>query len=198
MKLHPSAIQLLHDYLHRLSFAQALPPGSKTCHLMLFGRRFDLRICTDDSTTSRILRWIDQTRRPSQFPAWGVKQISEKVLTRLENSPVDAQRMLFLDLQLRFRQNNLFWVPIPERSRFFEQLLDYFSEAPSRRYPIYVPPLPQPSGGPRDPGLGLAAGAEHFSARGSSQTSLMGDSGRAARQLSSSRHSKPCLRCPTC
>lgn len=144
-KLHPKAIQLLHDFLLRLFFAGALPVDDRESLLNFFGQRVDFQITTL-SPTARLLRCIESgPRQPSQPGAWSVDHISASVLSRLESASAEAQQMLFWDLQLRCRQGTFYEVPISERGRFFEEILRFFTGSPySRLYPVYVPPEPQP------------------------------------------------------
>lgn len=66
-----------------------------------------------------------------------------------------------MDLKLRNRLGELGQVPVPERSRFFGQILDFFSGAASGYYPVYPLPEPRPFGSPREPDAKHIICAEH-------------------------------------
>lgn len=165
--LRPAAVNLLQRYLRRLSLAQALPTGNQSELLVFLGRKFDARVSIRSSLAVQLVRWMElrgsARTAGSVILAWRKDDISDDMLARFENMPVDAQRMVFVDLELRSKMKELFLVPVPERSRFFGQLLDFFSGEPSRTYPVSPPPSPQFGDGVQGPDVGQPSCAEHRS-----------------------------------
>lgn len=148
---HAAAI-LLRDYLSRLLLARALPPGSHSRLLEFLGRKIQLQLLSTRTPAEQILQWLGSGLSADLFQLLGV---SRSATARLESAPEEAQRMLFIDLQLRFRLGVRCSAPVPERSHFFEEVLYFFWRSPSTEYPVWPPSRNKV----HEPGLG---GAKHL------------------------------------
>lgn len=156
--LHPKAIHLLRSYLHRLLMAGALPETSRSLSRLLefLGRNAEHQFSGLGPPAGQILGWLSSAPRETfkRFPVWRTYAISGSVVARFEDWVPDAQRMLFLDLQLRCWLGTLYPVPVLERGWFFGEVLKFFtSDPPAQLYPVYL--LPQLHLFGSTPGSGL-------------------------------------------
>lgn len=137
----------MRNYLHRLLLARALPSPNCSRLLEFLGRNTERMLSYRGLPATQLLHWLESTAlSKNRSTPWRPSDLSQNTRAELRMAPIEVQRLVFLDLQLRYWHGNLFSVPVLERSRFFGQLLDFFTRPPSGAYPVYPPPEPQPKG----------------------------------------------------
>lgn len=144
-ELHPTAVLPFRSYLHRLLFARALPLANRSSLLRFLVKNLEHQFSVPATPEQQLHRWtnlVPGRKALRKYPAWRTDAISVSALAQFDSAAPEAQQMLVMDLQLRFRLGSIFMVPVPERNRFFGAMLRFLTEPPSQLYPVY--PLPEP------------------------------------------------------